>query len=303
MAARVFVGTTAGLWTIDGDTCRPVDALAGHAVTALALNGPRTWALVDGAALWEGRAGAWTVRASLDGLPATCVAVTPHGLLIGTEQAHLLELTGSEPTRVESFDTVDGRAAWYQPWGDPADVRSIAVARDAAILVNVHVGGIVRSRDRGKSWTPTVDIEVDVHQVLAHPEHAAVVLFASAQGLGVSRDSGASWQLATAGLHACYLRAVAVAGEHVLVSASTGFQGRHAAIYRRRLDGEARFERCATGLPKWFDDNVDTGCLAAVGSLVVFGSADGRVYRSLDAGERWELIAKGLPSVSAVVAG
>jgi photosystem II stability/assembly factor-like uncharacterized protein len=148
-----------------------------------------------------------------------------------------------------------------------------------------------------------VDIENDVHQVLAHPARPEVVLVASAEGFGLSRDGGDSWQFATAGLHAHYLRAVAVAGEHVLVSASAGFHGRRAAVYRRTLDGGTRFERCVAGLPKWFDDNVDTACLAAEGSLVVLGTADGHVFRSLDAGVHWELLLKGLPPVGCVLVG
>jgi photosystem II stability/assembly factor-like uncharacterized protein len=121
--------------------------------------------------------------------------------------------------------------------------------------------------------------------------------------LGVSRDGGDSWQFATAGLHAHYLRAVTIAGECVLVSASAGFHGRRSAIYRKLLDGGARFERCSEGLPKWFDDNIDTACLAATGSLVVFGTGDGHVFRSLDAGARWELLIKGLPPVGCVAVG
>ena len=303
MAARILVGTSAGLWMLEDDGGRPVDALAGRSITALAPDGHRTWALVDGTALWECRESAWMPRASIEGLPATCIAPTPAGPLVGTEQAHLARLTDAGPTRLESFETVEGRAGWYQPWGDPADVRSIAVARDGAIYVNVHVGGVARSRDGGTSWTPTIDIENDVHQVLAHPERADVVLVASAEGLGLSRDGGDTWQLATAGLHAHYLRAVAVAGDDVLVSASTGFRGRRAALYRRRLDGDPRFERCEAGLPKWFDDNIDTGCLAAAGPRVIFGTSDGRVFRSLDGGTTWNLALKGLPAVTCVTLG
>src|SRR5712691_2333141 len=303
MPPRILVGTASGLWQLEGETSTSVEALAGRAVTALALDGPTIWAIVDGSELWARRDKAWKSQTSIDGPPATCVAATPAGPLIGTEQAHLLRLTDVGLERVESFETADGREAWYTPWGDPADVRSIGIARDGTFHVNVHVGGVVRSRDGGKSWGPTVDIENDVHQVLAHPSRAEIVLVASAEGLGVSRDGGDSWQCATTGLHAHYMRAVAVAGEHVLVSASTGFHGRRSAIYRRRLDGGTRFERCADGLPKWFDDNIDTACLAAAGSLVVFGTGDGRVFRSLNFGERWELVIKGLPPVGCVAVG
>jgi len=301
--ARIFIGTASGLWVLDGETPSPIDRFAAHAVTALALDGPTIWAVVEGSALWEHDGGAWTLRATLDGPPATCVAPTRDGVLVGTEQAHLFRLGGGGLAQVETFETVDGRQTWYTPWGDPADVRSTAVARDGAIHVNVHVGGVVRSRDGGTSWAPTVDIEQDVHQVLGHPSRPETVVVACAEGFGLSRDGGDSWTFETAGLHAHYARAVAVADEWVLLSVSTGPGGRRAAIYRRPLDGEAPFERCRVGLPEWFDDNVDTACLAAAGPLVVCGTDDGRIYRSDDAGARWQLALKGLPAVRAVAIG
>ena len=51
--------------------------------------------------------------------------------------------------------------------------------------------------------------------------------------------------------------------------------------------------RCRSGLPEWFDENIDTDCLDALndGSYAAFGTADGRVYGSDDGGLRWlELI-------------
>jgi hypothetical protein len=139
--------------------------------------------------------------------------------------------------------------------------------------------------------------------VLAHPAHPRVVLLAAAEGFGLSADGGDTWQLTTAGLHAPYLRAVAVAGDDVLVSASAGFHGRRSAVYRKRLQGGGRFERCQTGLPQWFVDIIDTACLAAAGPLVAFGTGDGRIFRSPDAGRHWELAAKGLPPVACLVVG
>jgi hypothetical protein len=302
MDARIFIGTASGLVTLAGDTSRPVEALAGRSVTALAVDGPRTWAVVDGSALWEQRDGAWTQQAAIEALAATCLAVTRDGLLVGTEQAHLFRWTGDRLARVDAFETMESRDAWYTPWGDPADVRSLAVAVDGTLHVNVHVGGVARSRDGGASWAPTVDIEQDVHQVLAHPTCPEIVLVASAEGFGWSRDGGDTWTFSTAGLHAQYCRAVALADQHVLLSVSTGFHGRRSALYRRPLDG-VRFERCRAGLPDWFDDNIDTACLAAGGPLVVFGTTDGRVYRSVDAGAQWELTLKGVPPVGCVAIG
>jgi hypothetical protein len=47
-------------------------------------------------------------------------------------------------------------------------------------------------------------------------------------------------------------------------------------------------------------DNIDTGCLAAHGFLVVFGTKDRRVFRSLDGGAQWSLLSERLPSITAV---
>jgi hypothetical protein len=300
MTFRIHVGTGDGLWELDGDRASPVESLSGKSLTALAWDGRRTWAIVGGRTLWEGVDIIWKERATIEGLPATCLAPTPVGLLVGTEHAHLLRLTADGLAPIESFETIEGRDAWYTPWGDPADVRSIASATDGTIHVNVHVGGVARSLDAGRSWAPTLDIETDVHQVLVHPMRAEVVVVAAAAGFGVSQDGGGSWEFITAGLHAHYLRAVAVAGDTVLVSASTGPRGRRSALYRKRLDGGGPFERCRDGLPAWFDGNIDTACLAAAGPVVVFGTEDGRVFQSLDAGARWQILVKGLPPVSCV---
>ena len=301
MAERILVGTAGGLWTLQGDHVATDETLAGRPVTALAREGAALWAIVDGAALWERRDGSWRQRATISGQPATCLAPTASGLLVGTEQAHLLRLVGDELVAVDTFDSADGRASWYTPWGDPADVRSMAIATDGTIHVNVHVGGVVRSRDGGVTWAPTMDIENDVHQVLAHPRRAEIVLVASAEGFGISRDGGDSWQMSTTGLHAHYLRAVAVSGDHILISASAGHHGRRSALYRRLLDDGARFERCEAGLPKWFDDNIDTACLTANDSLAVCGTSDGRIFHSSDAGAHWNLAAKGLPPITCVL--
>ena len=303
MGLGMLLGTEGGLWELRGDALEPVEEFAGREVTALARDGARAWAVVGGRVLWTTRGrGGWREHASIDGPAATCLAPTPGGLLVGTGQARLLRLVNGKLSRVEAFEAVEGRDEWYTPWGDPADVRSIAVATDGTLHANVHVGGVARSRDGGASWTPTVDIEVDVHQVLAHSARPGVVLVAAYEGFGISRDGGDSWEFVTEGMHAHYARAVAVSGDVVLVSASTGPRGRRSALYRKPLDGPARFERCHDRLP-WFDDNIDTACLQAAGPVVTFGTEDGRVFRSLDRGEHWELVAKGMPSVRCLSLG
>jgi hypothetical protein len=167
------------------------------------------------------------------------------------------------------------------------------------VYVNVHVGGIVRSTDEGRSWTPTIDVHADVHQVFCAPG-AGQVLAAAARGLAVSDNRGETWRFDTAGFHSHYLRAVTIAGETVLVTASTGPFTQRAAVYRKSIKSREPFERCCEGLPEWFSDNINTFCLTALGSWVAFGTTVGEVYLSADEGQHWQVAARGLPPVRCV---
>jgi photosystem II stability/assembly factor-like uncharacterized protein len=302
MEQRILVGTEGGMREF-GPNERPArEAFAGRTVTALARDARHTWALIDGREVWIEEGERWQKRAAIEGPPATCLVPEATGLLVGTQTAHLLRLTGDRLEPIESFERVEGRQAWHTPWGDPADVRSLAVDPvDGTIYVNVHVGGVVRSRDGGRTWTPTLDIDVDVHQVIVHPARPKTVLVAAFDGFGLSRDGGDTWRFVIAGLHAHYARAVAITDDAVVLTASTGPNGRRSALYRKPLEGPDEFERCREGLPEWFNDNIDTACLATAGPLVVFGTEDGRLYRSADGGRDWEFVAKGLASVRSVL--
>ncbi len=295
---RLMVGTAQGVYEVGS---HERSHLEGHEVTALAGDGSAHWALVDGQAVWRSAGdGLWEEVATLPDGSGTCLAVTPAGLLVGTVGAHLLRLEDGRLIRIEEFEDVDGRKEWHTPWGDPPDTRSISADQAGAVYVNVHVGGVVRSADGGRSWRPTLDIHADVHQVLCHPTQPRLVLVAAAVGLGISADDGRSWRFNTQGLHGRYSRAVAVAGNTVLVSASTGPRTKRAAIYRRRLGQDEKFEKCQRGLPEWFGSNLDTFCLAASGMAAAVGTDEGLVFLSTDAGTSWERIAKDLPAVQCV---
>lgn len=212
---------------------------------------------------------------------------------------------------------VDGGTLWRSPgdgsWEKVADLQdgpgTCLAVTTAGLLVGtagahlLHLDGrrLVRVEEfeqveGRKEW--------HVHQVLAHPTRAHAVFAAAAVGLGMSDDGGESWRFETQGLHARYLRAVAVAGDHLLVSASTGPGGKRAALYRRRLGESEEFERCGKGLPEWFGSNIDTGCLTASGVTVAFGTDEGLLFVSTDAGASWERLARDLPAIRCVhVAG
>jgi hypothetical protein len=284
---RVLVGTDDGLHQA-GAAADAATALPGASVTALARAGKAWWAVAEGYRILASEdARTWTEAAALKGLRAECVLAFDGGALAGTSEAHLVRVADGRSERVRSFDRVPTRDSWYTPWGGPPDTRSLASGAEGAAYANVHVGGILRSDD-GRSWRATpMDVDADVHEVLAHPTIPGLVFAATAIGLATSRDGGATWTFEDEGLHAAYCRAVAIAGDTLLLSASAGHTGRRAALYRRALAG-GTFERCGAGLPEWFADNVDTGCLDARGEHAALGTSDGRVFVSTDAGASWE---------------
>jgi hypothetical protein len=299
---RLVVGTVKGLYELEPGSSGPRPGqgrLADREVVALAVADGALWALDGGeTVLRRGPDGSWTEVAG--GSSLTCLLPGGDGLLVGMEPARLLRLEGGSLAPLSSFEETPGHERWHTPWGGPPAVRSMARDLAGRLHVNVHVGGIPRSLDGGASWQQTIEVDSDVHQVLAHPALADVVLAATAMGLARSDDGGGRWRFETEGMHADYCRAVAVAGGTVLVSASSGPSGRRAAVYRAPLDGPVRFERCRTGLPEWFDNNIDSGCLAADGEVVAFGTDDGSLFRSEDAGATWAEVTSGLPAVRAV---
>jgi hypothetical protein len=293
------VATDDGLFHIgeDGTSRRLVEGGFRHAVAAddgavaLAADGTLWNVDEDGAAEFE-------ELPPTKGAP-TCVLVNGADVWAGTAGAHLLLVRGGELMPVKSFDDVEGRDRWHTPWGGPPDVRSLDVDEDDVLFASVHVGGIVRSLDSGDTWLPSGEIEWDVHQVVTVPEYAATVLAACAVGMALSTDTGETWEVESRGLHSPYCRAVAVAGDHVILSASGGPNGEEACLYRRALE-DSVFDRCRLGLPEWFLGNVDTHCLAAWDEQVVVAAPGGSLYVSNDVGVRWHELASGLPEPRAI---
>ena len=294
----IQVATRDGLWSFDGAGQQRGVAHAGRSVTALGRARDEFWGILDGSELWHAAGAEWSHVTDLHDLRATCVAGIGGAVFVGTSQARLFRLVGEALEPVAGFDRVEGRASWYTPWGGPPDTRSIA-NWDDDVYVNVHVGGILRTDNGGQTWTPTIDVDADVHHVTTSE---GMVLAACAGGLAASTDRGATWTYRTDGLESRYARAVAVCGRAVLVSASNGPRGGHAAVYRGDLGG-GDLDRCRAGLPEWFEGNIDTYCLDALpdGSLAAFGTADGRVFASTDQGGAWDEVASGVPPVQRVL--
>src|SRR6266536_593513 len=266
---RILVATTDGLHELDDRRVPGSVHHAGRAVTTVVQWEKQLWAIVDGSEVWHtAEVGGWNHLGDLEHYRGTCLAFMKDDVLVGSSEARLFRVVDDGLEPVAAFDRAEGRSRWYTPWGGPPD-------------------------------TPTIDIDADVHQVTTAEGQ---VLEACAAGLAVSTDRGGTWAFRSEGLEAPYSRAVTVSGDAVLVSASRGPRGGQAAVYRGDLAGGG-LERCRTGLPEWFDENIDSYCLDAHpdGSFVAFGTSEGRVFASDDAGLNWADFASGLPPVRRVL--
>jgi hypothetical protein len=289
---HVLAATTDGLYEVDDDG--KATRLTPGEITAATVGPDGTrWLVLDEHELVRDDD---TVAQS--GEQLTSLVATGNDVFVGTVGAHVMRFVDGALARVESFEELDGRDTWTQPWGAPGDVRSFAADADA-VYVNVHVGGVLRTRDRGESWVQTIDTEVDVHQVTLAGD-GRVLAATGARGLAISEDSGATWDYVTEGLHGTYLRAVAAVADGVVVSASTGPFTHDGAVYRLPR-GTERFQRCDDGLPARFDGNVDSHWIASSGDVVACAGPDATIYRSDDGGASWRALVAGLPAAHAVL--
>jgi hypothetical protein len=307
----VLVGTwNNGLFVVTDN--RVHQELPGQSVRGLASDGRRgALAIVCNASLCRRSAdGRWSTIAEGAVELACCVAVGTT-IYVGTADAQVLRVREDgdfEP--LPAFEEVPGRDKWYagaaviqgRLVGPPLGVRSITATCDhAALLANVHVGGIPRSHDGGATWQPTIDIDCDVHQVCAHPTRPNVVAAAAGVGLCISRDGGLRWAIEQQGLHAPYCSAVAFTGTDVLVAASVDHFASQGAVYRRSLDGGGPMLPVGGGLPRWIDGIADTSNVGATGSAVAVADRSGNLYLSEDAARTWTRVAEHLVAPSSVL--
>lgn len=298
--SRVLAATQKGIYDIESST--PV-AFRGSLVSALVAGQDAFWAIVNKHEVHRSQdLSVWSRVGMVEDYEIGCLLPTDTGVFVGSEEAHLYRLNVADGTvsMVDAFEALDDRENWFTPWGGPPAVRSIAWDGAHTMFVNVHVGGILRSTDMGRSFEQIIEIKTDVHEVYFHRE-SSILLAAAGRGFAQSADSGESWEMTCEGLHGCYMRAVTVVGRQTLASASNGPHGDKGAVYVRPLGSTGAFEQCQDGLPDWFGGNVDTGSISSSGGTVALGAPRGAIYVSEDGGRRWECARSDLSSIHGVL--
>lgn len=282
--ATLIVGAADGLHLPGHDHV----ALGDHRIDALTVHSGTVWAIVDSVELHRvDRSGSAEPVAAIEDGSATCVHVHRDAVWVGGEDAALWRLHGGRLEPVESFARAPTRTAWSTPWGGPPSVLSMASHGDD-LYVGVHVGGILRTSDQGETWSDTIDLRVDVHEVVVDPRDGTVWAATGERGLAQSTDRGASWQFHTNGLHGTYCLAVTVAGDGPIVGASSGHAARDGAVYS--FDG-SRFVR-VEGLPDPLGGAVGPRRITARGDRAALMTPGGAVYTSNDGGRCWHVVAE-----------
>ncbi len=237
------------------------------------------------------------------------ISIEPFVLLVGTVPAQLYRVTGDGAAELmQGFAAAEGRDTWDTPWGGPALVRSLADAEGGWLYANIHVGGIVRSGDRGETWEPVAaGIHRDVHQIVTCPAAPERLYANTAEAVFVSEDRGSSWRHCVSGVGARYGRALAVHEadpDLLLASLSRGPHEGEGRLYRS-ADAGASWQHINVGFPPFIVGNIDTFCVAfgAAEAADRAWAAEGeRLYRSEDLGLTWRRVWEAPAVITAVAA-
>ena len=154
-----------GLFAIAGDG--RAHEFANQIVRGLAADGRGGVLAIVGrhALLRRAPTGEWSSIATSE-FELSCCLAARDAIFVGTDAARLLRLSEGRDVLdpIDGFDHVVGRDSWFagstivngQRLGPPLGIRSVAANSNGSVLfANVHVGGIPRSSDGGKTWQPT----------------------------------------------------------------------------------------------------------------------------------------------------
>jgi hypothetical protein len=186
---------------------------------------------------------------------------------------------------------------------DPRDARTM--------YVSIEVGGLLRSRDGGKTFEDVPGMYEDVHRLVINPNDPSLMYVPGGNGLYVSQDAGANWQHVLTREHEVggypdqlvlhpedpELMFIAAAKDGPGAWRANPFAG--ARISRSR-DGGRTWQVLAGGLPDRMQGNIEAMCLDGYpgGCSLFAATTAGEVFVSDDAGDTWTLAAADLAPIS-----
>ncbi len=260
----------------------------------------------------------WTVTPGAASTPDRVYAgVADAGLFVSNDRGeHWEEVTGvaNHPSRSE-----------WMPGAGGMCCHSIIVdeTNPDRIWVGISAVGVLRSDDGGKTWEaktkglPIViegkehkDIGTCVHRLVRDPENPDRLFQQNHQGVFVSNDGAESWERIENGLPSTFGFPMAVDPKHtdtLFIALMESDEHRvpidgKLTVFRSK-DAGANWSPQRDGLPDdaWVGvmrQAMDTDTLDPCG--VYFGTTNGKVYYSRDAGDSWQSLDETLPRIASV---
>jgi photosystem II stability/assembly factor-like uncharacterized protein len=272
----------------------------------------------DGGATWE------QVGEAIPHKRVLSVAFAPSrqvngqaAIYAGTEPSNLYrsEDDGRAWETFPRLPELPSAATWSfppRPW--TSHVRWIAAhpVDPETIYVGIELGGVMRSRDGGRTWEDRKPgSQYDCHALATHPAAPDRVYEAAGGGIALSTDAGATWRPVDDGADRHYTWGLAVdAADPDLwyVSATFGANVAHrsngdarALIYRKR--GDAPWQPLGGNgtlpAPLPYMPYALLAPRHQPGTLIA-GMQNGELWRTDDAGDTWRRLAATLPSLLAL---
>jgi len=227
----------------------------------------------------------------------------PEVLFVGSEPAAIFRSGDGGETWEEcaGFNAVPESTQWNFHGDRLSHVRELRTApgHPDTMYAGVEVGGIVKSRDGGKSWAQMQGLHDDIHLVDISRANPNRVYVATAQAPYRSDDGGDHWDLINNRLERRYTLHISAAphdADLVLVAVSTN---------ARR--GEPQFYRSTNGGSEWkLIETVGNGDDMVVAidwdpiieNRVYAGTDSGKIFSSDDGGQQWKPVQVDLPNIA-----
>lgn len=260
----------------------------------------------------QDRGRSWT-HCGLNDQIVMSLAVSPHPPKGGGRDQTLL-YAGLKPALI--FRSLDGGESWEEMegfrrvpnrwwWFSPADppgwqpyVISIALspADPHVVIAGVELGGVMRSEDRGETWSRHLRGSLrDCHDLKFHPAKGWVYQAGgTGGGASYSRDGGITWQKAKRGLAANYGIACAVDPEkpeiwYVSVAKSPGkAHGNRPETYLYRATAGAGWQPIGWSAQPLAETPFALVTRRGAPGNIWFGETQGAVWHSRDYGDSWD---------------